>query len=496
MEEDDLSLAPTKFDVHPDDDMFSDDESVAPPNMTRTENGAATYTTSGDALVDFFFNVVPTIGAEEFERLLEEAWQQNKPASVRLVFQVGNCRKGEVGKCDKENFLRGLFAIWKKDPDVIFANLGEIVKHSSYGTLLRFLELVVAGPHVRDDQRVRRCASSQKTGPEKRATSLGNKRAFAAKLGKNLEELMTTEGRRKWKSAEIRDRYALFIVCRAREAALVMRAEKKMKRDECKANAGDAAKECTRMVARIFVSGLLADMDAAQKGQSVPGLAAKWAPNVGGAVQRNTGAADEIREQLSTHLEEIYNFLRPSTCEYSVWFTGDVRTNDGTLTRRGYSTLVTKLRRLAEIPETMCAQGDFGKVNYRRMSGMCRNQKGPWFLKKDTERYNAFLQECKDALVKQAAAGKPAKNKVNVGGVLPHEVRDKHWESSPKHATDIANGEMLRPRTPVVTLPRPRADCGNVAEKGAGRGAAVERPDPTVSWPGARERFVHDGTCL
>jgi hypothetical protein len=50
------------------------DAMKAVPNLTRTENGAAAYTTTESPLVDLFFDLSPPVDAEHLFGLLGKAW--------------------------------------------------------------------------------------------------------------------------------------------------------------------------------------------------------------------------------------------------------------------------------------------------------------------------------------------------------------------------------------------------------------------------------------
>eukprot|EP00284_Hemiselmis_tepida_P007399 CAMPEP_0174927318 /NCGR_PEP_ID=MMETSP1355-20121228/18067_1 /TAXON_ID=464990 /ORGANISM="Hemiselmis tepida, Strain CCMP443" /LENGTH=249 /DNA_ID=CAMNT_0016173413 /DNA_START=92 /DNA_END=838 /DNA_ORIENTATION=- len=114
-----------------------------PDGLIRGENGRAAFATTSSACLDLFFQAVPGISAEAFSDLLAAAWREDRETALRLVFNLGNCRKGEGGKSDRLNFHRGLLWVFQREPEVILANLREIVAHGCYKSLLSLLQYAV-----------------------------------------------------------------------------------------------------------------------------------------------------------------------------------------------------------------------------------------------------------------------------------------------------------------------------------------------------------------
>lgn len=72
------------------------DQSYAPPGMCRTEKGALAEASTGSPVLDLFFQAVPGIAPAEFDSLMRLAWDADPSATLRVVFNLGNCRKGQV----------------------------------------------------------------------------------------------------------------------------------------------------------------------------------------------------------------------------------------------------------------------------------------------------------------------------------------------------------------------------------------------------------------
>ena len=114
-----------------------------PDGMLWGENCRAAYSTTSSACLDFFFKAVPDIPAEDFNGLLAAAWREDPETALRLVFNLGNCRKGEGGKSDRHNFHRGLLWVFQREPEVVLANLQEVVAHGCWKSLPLLLQYAV-----------------------------------------------------------------------------------------------------------------------------------------------------------------------------------------------------------------------------------------------------------------------------------------------------------------------------------------------------------------
>eukprot|EP00283_Hemiselmis_rufescens_P002085 CAMPEP_0173468540 /NCGR_PEP_ID=MMETSP1357-20121228/76902_1 /TAXON_ID=77926 /ORGANISM="Hemiselmis rufescens, Strain PCC563" /LENGTH=377 /DNA_ID=CAMNT_0014436761 /DNA_START=81 /DNA_END=1211 /DNA_ORIENTATION=+ len=114
-----------------------------PEGLVRGENGRAAFATTSSACLDLFFQAVPDIDGERFKELLAAAWREEEETALRLVFNLGNCRKGEGGKSDRLNFHRGLLWVFQREPEVILANLREIARHGSHKSLLSLLQYAI-----------------------------------------------------------------------------------------------------------------------------------------------------------------------------------------------------------------------------------------------------------------------------------------------------------------------------------------------------------------
>lgn len=63
--------------------------------MTHTENGALTFASSGDPLVDLYFRLVDGVNDSDMRLLLEGAWRSSPLSTLKVLFDLRNCRGGK-----------------------------------------------------------------------------------------------------------------------------------------------------------------------------------------------------------------------------------------------------------------------------------------------------------------------------------------------------------------------------------------------------------------
>ena len=95
----------------------------------RTANGAESYPTTGNILVDFFTKVTRGMPTQYLHYLLNEAYNESPVDAIVLLFQARDCRGG---KGEKDLFREGMRWLMAKDPNVALAVLELIPEYGSY----------------------------------------------------------------------------------------------------------------------------------------------------------------------------------------------------------------------------------------------------------------------------------------------------------------------------------------------------------------------------
>ena len=94
---------------------------------------------------------MPGIGEARLKALLGSAWAEDATTTLRLIFQLGDPRRG---KGDKRNFYASMLWLLQHHPDTFLENLPLVPRHSYYKTLLDLMQAYAEGlPSVLDDQR-------------------------------------------------------------------------------------------------------------------------------------------------------------------------------------------------------------------------------------------------------------------------------------------------------------------------------------------------------
>ena len=63
--------------------------------LSRTQNGAITYNTTGSGIVDMYFRLIDGVEDETRNLLIESAWREDQRGSVVLLYDLRNCRGGK-----------------------------------------------------------------------------------------------------------------------------------------------------------------------------------------------------------------------------------------------------------------------------------------------------------------------------------------------------------------------------------------------------------------
>src|SRR4030042_2797141 len=64
----------------------------------RTENGALTLHTTGNACLDLFFKTTQTIEEDQFTDLLNRAWLENPLTCLQIIAYIRSCNKKVPGQ--------------------------------------------------------------------------------------------------------------------------------------------------------------------------------------------------------------------------------------------------------------------------------------------------------------------------------------------------------------------------------------------------------------
>lgn len=106
------------------------DSATAPSFDSRdgkmlTENADVAHSTSGQALVDLFFELEDAISASRLRRALEMAWAADSEATLKIVW---NARSIHLGKSSRTTFYRAIGWMKEHHPLTLLVNLPYLVR--------------------------------------------------------------------------------------------------------------------------------------------------------------------------------------------------------------------------------------------------------------------------------------------------------------------------------------------------------------------------------
>ena len=105
---------------------------------TFNENGALSYTSTGDARVDFFTMIVRDSSNQDLIiPVLHRAWMKDPLDTLKLIFQKRDCRGG-VG--EKDVFYHSMIWLWTHHPKVFMHNIKHIPEYGSYKDWCKLVE--------------------------------------------------------------------------------------------------------------------------------------------------------------------------------------------------------------------------------------------------------------------------------------------------------------------------------------------------------------------
>lgn len=94
-------------------------------NKMLTENGDLAFRSSGNALVDLFFELEDVVSGARLKEVLANSWAENPDATLRIIW---NARSIHLGKGSRNTFYRALGWLAETRPKTLLANLPWLVR--------------------------------------------------------------------------------------------------------------------------------------------------------------------------------------------------------------------------------------------------------------------------------------------------------------------------------------------------------------------------------
>ncbi|KAF9183642.1 hypothetical protein BGZ50_004115 [Haplosporangium sp. Z 11] len=366
------------------------------PVMTTTANNAPTFASSGDARLDFFFEVLKDTDAETIQRLARRSWAVDPLDTLRLIFQL---RSVIHGKGERKEFYVCMDFLRKEHPKTLLYNLRFISDHGYWKDLLNWLVF-----EVRDDPGEYTLASK----PAKRNRRKGIR---------TNTKLNSTEKRHRVIVEPQERNQQLSMIARL---ARLEEAQARLERARSQFRENAFYRVLHLEVARLFANALVRDKARIQKNLPIS-LAAKWCPSLGQFHDSRTLIASTIAQIL---------YPNKRSGENHVDYVNRVRQ----LLRQEY---YVPLRKATPVLETMIAARRWSEINYSQVPAIAMNKHKGLFEAYDRDRFEQYLGSiAKGETTIAAQALQPHQLVMEAGqlyGVDPSDLRVKtveaQWQS-------------------------------------------------------------------
>ncbi|KAI6692246.1 hypothetical protein NL676_019956 [Syzygium grande] len=347
-----------------------------------TENNSATFLSTGNPCLDFFFHVVPNTPPESLTRRLKSAWADDPPPE------------------DKEGFHAEARWLFEDHPRTLACNVGAFAEFGYFKDLPEILYRLLEGPDIRARQKSewqqRKGTKSRRRWQSFPAFSCRNKSrrkkgrysSTTATVSVPKEARVADAVARNWeqkqKASELRNK---------KRIAMAKKLLERYKRDGDFRFLHDA-------VSGHFAHCLTADLDFQKSGEiNRISLAAKWCPSLDSSFGLVTVLCESIAKRV---------FPRDQFPEYEG--VEEAHYAYGVRDRLQKDALVP-LWRVLELPEVYMSAGRWGDIPYNRVASVAMKLHKEKFLEHDGDRFQSYL-----------AGVKSGKAKIAAGTLLPHEI--------------------------------------------------------------------------
>ncbi|KAI3920779.1 hypothetical protein MKW98_005605 [Papaver atlanticum] len=353
--------------------------SLSPVRGLR-ENGSATFLSSGNPLLDFFFHVVPDTPHKSMTQRLELAWKHDPLTALKLICNLRGVRG--TGKSIKEGFYAAALWLHKNHPKTLASNLKAISGFGYFKDLPEILYRLHEGVDIREVQKREWMTEKHNYYPVK---NQNGKRVHAHQKCKRNPKLRKTKpGSKLDEPKKSRKEKAIELSKRALE---------RYGEDTEYRILHDA-------VSDLFAEFLTSDLKYLSSGElGKITLASKWCPSLNSCFDRATLLCESIARRI---------FPRNSNPEYENIEEAQYAYRVRDRLRREY---LVPLRKVLELPEVYMSSKNWESLPYNRVSSVAMKKYKTFFEENDKERFNEYLESVKKGDTKIAA-----------GALLPHEI--------------------------------------------------------------------------
>ncbi|CAK7327248.1 unnamed protein product [Dovyalis caffra] len=351
------------------------------PPMGFTENFSATFLSTGNPCLDFFFHIVPDTPFDQLIQRLRLSWGHDPLTTLKLICNLRGVRG--TGKSDKEGFYAAAFWLYKNHPKTLAFNVKSLADFGYFKDFPEILFRLIEGPEVRKIAKQERKDQMRAKRRRHKKTALEEEKEKDAIL-ENLQEGTNCRVIDKEKARALR---------KEREINKAAKGLNKYKTDANYRLLFDSS-------ADLFADLLKSDIEALNsKKCNKISLAAKWCPSIDSSYDKATLICEAIARRIfPRESEKEYGEIEESHYAY--------RVRD-----RLRKEVLVPLRKILELPEVFMSAKEWNSLPYNRVASVAMKNYKTLFSQHDKERFEEYLENVKSGKAKIAA-----------GALLPHEI--------------------------------------------------------------------------
>lgn len=422
-------------------------------NKTLTDNGDDAIISTGNPLVDLFYELKENFVADQMEQILALAWTRDSLATLKIVW---NSRSIHLGKGTRPGAYRALGWLYQHHPQTFIANLiwlvrpvidlkparkddaadnkmnGAVAKPEGDFDVISTAEVLPTNPVAIGasttlyDVNNGGAHGYWKDLPNLLALALNDELNLSGNIEKVLNVSVNPENPRlrNWSKDKAKE---------DRNAKKVERFNRAKKLFENDAN----YRALHLTISRLFAAQLKADIETLQSGKNLGNisLAAKWAPSPDEFHDKHTKISGTIAEILHPHDRLCPAVDRADRAHYLMLARMALRKSE-----------LSPLRKQLEVVERDLSGDTFDNIKYERVPSLAMERYQNTFIKKDEAHFNEYLDEVAKGSAKISGAillpsrmvhkVKNARGGGSVQQAAEQRVSEGQWQSIVKRIKD------------------------------------------------------------
>ncbi|KAK1362490.1 GPI inositol-deacylase PGAP1-like protein [Heracleum sosnowskyi] len=385
-------------------DMYSSAMSSVNRLMGYTENKSATYLSSGNPCVDFFYHAVPDTPQSQLVKLLEVSWDHDSLITLKLICNL----RGVRGTCksDKEGFFTAALWLYDNHPKTLACNAHVIALFGCFKDLVEILFRIVHGHDARS--RLKKEWLDRKAFRSgKRARRRKMVYCYVTRRLKKKRDSRATLMKKQRMRAEVPREKRIEAnnakLMREKQRARVLRKKKQLalSKQVQELYVTDANYRLLHEKISTFFADLLkADMDCLNSGKLKNiSLAGKWCPTIDSSYDKHTLICASIaRKIFSRDCYPEYEGIEEAKYIY--------RVRD-----RLRKQVLVPLHKALKLPEVYMSTRNWKLLPYNRVASVAMKTYTDIFVARDNERFKKYLKDVEKG-----------KKKIAAGALFPHDI--------------------------------------------------------------------------